>query len=268
MMSWFPLPKDSTFMPADARSTAGSPRCVAVHTRGAVDTAAVHMAQDRVSNVLARFATPADGIRVRLAASACGTGPALIQVNFRLCGAPARIQVPGHGIGQALEAGAGRLARQLHRLTRAWEPHPWPDPQRRVLAAPFEGRIARVKQVHLRSATPGQAIAAMDAMDYDVHLFTDADTGEEAIVYRAGPSGVRLARQHTMRPASTPATFELTVNPRKVPTLTADHAAQRLAEAWLPFVFYTDLPTRRGHLLYRRYDGDLTLICPIDGGTR
>ncbi len=39
----------------------------------------------------------------------------------------------------------------------------------------------------------------MDAMDYDVHIFTDTTTGEEAVVYRAGPAGLRLARQHRER---------------------------------------------------------------------
>jgi hypothetical protein len=31
----------------------------------------------------------------------------------------------------------------------------------------------------------------MDAMDYDVHLFTDADSGEDAVVFRAQDSGHR-----------------------------------------------------------------------------
>lgn len=42
--------------------------------------------------------------------------------------------------------------------------------------------------VRLRTQT------GLNAMDYDVHLFTDAATGEDAVVYRAGPSGLRLAR--------------------------------------------------------------------------
>lgn len=40
----------------------------------------------------------------------------------------------------------------------------------------------------------------MDALDFDAHLFTDADTGETAIVYWAGPLGVRMARQHHVHP--------------------------------------------------------------------
>ncbi|WP_406108004.1 hypothetical protein [Micromonospora globbae] len=33
-----------------------------------------------------------------------------------------------------------------------------------------------------------------------------------------------------------------------------------------PFVFYTDRDTRRGTLLYRRYDGDLGLVAPATRG--
>jgi hypothetical protein len=101
----------------------------------------------------------------------------------------------------------------------------------------------------------------MNAMDYDAHLFHDRESGEDAVVYRAGPSGVRLARQHTMRPPRPTAT-PLTVNPHRVPTLTEAQAAERLAQGWLPFLFYTDRPTGRGHLLYRRYDGHLGLVTP------
>ena len=131
---------------------------------------------------------------------------------------------------------------------------------------PGRGRIARLKTFPLQVGTPWQASAVLTAMDYDVHLYTDAETGEDAIVYRAGPTGLRLARQHSMHPPSTPASAPtpvippVTVNPRRVLTLTAAEAADRLASGWLPFVFYTDRDSRRGNLLYRRYDGDLGLI--------
>ncbi|NUS58959.1 MAG: hypothetical protein HOV66_29505, partial [Streptomycetaceae bacterium] len=99
-------------------------------------------------------------------------------------------------------------------------------------------------------------------MDYDAFLFTDAETGEDAIVYRSGPAGLALARQRTMRPPSLPGPLPLTVNPRKTPVLTAEQAATQLADGWLPFLFYTDAADRRGHLLYRRYDGELGLVVP------
>ena len=128
---------------------------------------------------------------------------------------------------------------------------------------PGDGAIARLKTVRLHAGMPCQAAAILNAMDYDAYLYTDAETGEDAIVYRAGPTGLCLARQHTRRPPALPVTLPLTINPRKTPILTPRQAATRLAQGWLPFVFYTDHDTRRGHLLYRRYDGDLGLITPM-----
>jgi hypothetical protein len=107
-------------------------------------------------------------------------------------------------------------------------------------------------------------------MDYDVHLFTDAETGEDAVVYRAGPSGLRLARQRRMLPpgwswspptASPP--VPLIVNSRPTPTLWKAAAVGRVCEYGLRFLFFTDPASGRGQLLYPRYDGDLALITPI-----
>ena len=46
--------------------------------------------------------------------------------------------------------------------------------------------------------------------------------------------------------------------------LTAGQAADQLAEGWLPFVFFTESHSGRGNLRYRRYDGNLGLVTPID----
>jgi hypothetical protein len=242
---------------------------VDVHTTGRIGSDEVDCIRAMIGAVLVRH-QHADTVRVRVSGAMCSDGPALLQVNLRVCGAPARIQVPGRRLADAVAAAAARLDRQLRRLTTAWQPWPWPDPERRSLGLPGEGRVARLKSYRLQVGMPCQAAAVMGAMDYDVHLFTDAETGEDAVVYRAGPTGVRLARQRTMRPPAMPATLALTINPRRTATLTPAQAAHRLAEHHLPWLFFTDIASGRGHLLYRRYDGDLGLLGPVlaggDGG--
>mgnify|MGYP007061293597 CR=1 FL=1 len=113
----------------------------------------------------------------------------------------------------------------------------------------------------------------MDAMDYDVHLFTDAETGEDAVVYRGGPSGLRLARQHTMyppgwswSPSTTIPPVPLIVNSLPTPVLSEVEAVGRVCEHGLRFLFFTDDATGRGRLLYLRYDGRLGLLTPNAGG--
>ena len=186
-----------------------------------------------------------------------------MQVNLRVCGAPARIQTVGTDTAEAIAAGTARLDRQLDRLTTGWEPWPWPDPDRRALNAPGGRRIHRHKTYTLPVQRPCQATATLNAMDYDAFLFTDADTREDALVYRCGPAGVRLARQYTMRPPWPPTGPPLTVNPRSTLRLTISDATRQVAAGWLPFLFFTEADTGRGNLLYRRYDGGLGLITPV-----
>jgi hypothetical protein len=219
-------------------------------------------AHEAIAAVIAAHRRSADAVRMRITAGNCPGGPALIQVNLRVCGAPARIQIAGRTTAAAIAAAASRLDRQIRRLSTVWEPWPWPDPTRRSLGMPGQGAIARLKTPRLHIGMPCQAAAILNAMDYDVYLYIDAETGEDAIIYRAGPTGLRLARQRHMHPPSMPVTLPLTINPRKIPALTPAQAAQRLADCWLPFVFFTEPAGRRGHLLYRRYDGDLGLIGP------
>lgn len=232
-----------------------------VEVRGGVSAQERDSAEEAVRDVLARHHRVVADARVRVSGAVCG-GPGLVQVNLRVCGAPARVQVPGRTVAAAIATAAARLDRQITRLTTTWQAWPWPDPERRSLGMPGAGRIVREKAYRLRVARPCQAAAALHAMDYDVFLYTDVETGEDAVVYRAGPVGLALARQTTMRPPTLAGPLALTVNPRKTPVLTRQQAARWLADGWLPFLFFTDHDTGRGNLLYRRYDGDLGLVTP------
>lgn len=234
---------------------------VEVRSRGPIGDEAEACARAMVSAVVARHRL-AGGARVRLTGDYHPGGPMVVQVNLRVSGAPARIQVAGPNPADAVAAGAVRLDRQVRRLLTAWEPWPWPDPERRALAVPGRDQITRRKLVPLRPRRTCQAASMLAAMDYDVCLFTDADTGEDAVIYRAGPTGLRVARQRSMRPAPTRGTPAPTVNSRRTPVLTPEAAAAHLAAGWLPFLFFTDQDTGRGCLVYRRYDDGVGLLGP------
>ncbi|MEV6932196.1 hypothetical protein AB0M46_47975 [Dactylosporangium sp. NPDC051485] len=218
-------------------------------------------AQAMITAVVGRH-RGADRPEVRVTAAPCPDGPTLIQVNLRVCGAPARIQVAGPSPAATLAAATVRLDRQIRRLTTAWDPWPWPDPERRPLAVPGRAEVTRHKPVRLHRQRSCQAGAHLAAMDYDAHLFTDAETGEDALVHRAGPTGLQLSRQHSRHPAGPSGTPTPTVNPRPTPVLTPAEAAAHLTEGWLPFLFFTDPATGRGNLAYRRYDGGCALVIP------
>lgn len=213
----------------------------------------------------------AGGARVRLTATDRANGPMLVQVNLRVRDIPARVQAVVGGIDD-LTPVLARLDRQIVRVWAPWRPRPWPDLTAAVLTAPAEEVITRRKPVALQRGTPLEAAPVMDAMDYDMHLFTDAETGEDAVIYRAGPSGLRLARQHTMyppgwswSPATTTRPVPLIVNSRPTPVLSEAAAVKRVCEHRLRFLFFTDDASGRGRLLYLRYDGRLGLLTPNAG---
>ncbi|WP_158675678.1 sigma 54 modulation/S30EA ribosomal C-terminal domain-containing protein [Nocardia stercoris] len=216
-----------------------------------------------VGRMLERYGTPASA-RVRMRPAGPDDGPLLVQVNLQISGRPVRMQTLSTDRHNVL-AVARRLRQQINqRPSRPRNLRTWPDPTREPLTHTTPAPVARRKDCDLSVLAPTAAVIVMDEMDYDVHLFTDADTGEDAIVYRAGPTGARLARQRRADPPATvaPDTAVMTVNPRATLTLTETQAVQRLCEFGLPHLFYTDPDTGRGHLLYRRYDHDLTLITP------
>ncbi len=240
---------------------------ISVHSDGSLRPSDAYYIARGVGRVLQHRGITG-GARVRVAT--LGDAKQLVQVNLCVRGVPTRVQVVTAGLGD-LPTALSRLDRQIVRVWGPWRPRPWPDLARRALAAHADAKLARRKSYVLQGITPLEAVSVMDAMDYDVYLFTDFEAGEDAVVYRAGPSGLRLARQHQMYPpgwswspaAATPP-VPLVVNSHPVPTLTDAAAEDRMREQNLHFLFYTDPVTGRGRLLYPRYDGALGLITPVD----
>ncbi|QLY33797.1 sigma 54 modulation/S30EA ribosomal C-terminal domain-containing protein [Nocardia huaxiensis] len=219
-----------------------------VTTCGPVPSAEVTRVVRGLGRILRRHGVEGP-VRARLHWPDTAAGPddhdesAVVQVATRALGKAYRVQVTGPGRFAstfALERLDLRLSCPPDELSRSW-----PDPARPVLARVSPQRpIVRRKDCHLQVATPAAAARVLDSMDYDAHLFIDADTGADAVVCWTGPLGVRTVRQQ--RDA--------------VPALLDDEAAERLCRGGLPYLFFTDPDTRRGRLLYRRVDGDLTLV--------
>src|SRR5690606_24088436 len=96
--------------------------------------------------------------------------------------------------------------------------------------------------------TPAEATAVMDAMDYDAHLFTDSDTGEDAIVCWNEPVGVSLTRQRTTsrladhqgeRDQDVLDPVPLHVRSEPAPVLTESEAVELLCRRGLALLFFT-----------------------------
>ncbi|MQS17066.1 hypothetical protein F7Q99_33975 [Streptomyces kaniharaensis] len=203
--------------------------------------------------------TLVESLRVRLGTAADG---ALAQVNAEVDGRRIRVQEAAAEFGQSLDRMAQALRGRIRAATESWVPHPWPLTARRrgpAVAAGGVPRIVRVKEPTLVWCSAEAAARTMDAMDYDIHLFTDPATETDAVVYRVGPTGYRLARTTAAAPPRRGA-VPLTVSPHGAPRLTERQAVDRLVCAELPFLFFANPETGRGRVLYRRFDGHLGLI--------
>ncbi|UXA18985.1 sigma 54 modulation/S30EA ribosomal C-terminal domain-containing protein [Mycobacterium sp. SMC-4] len=238
----------------------------------------VEYAREKIAG-LARFAhRPIAHARVRVTRShdlAVGR-PVIAQANLDVAGRPVRAQVQANTAQEALDALAARLRRRLEHVTALWEAPKGPDAAppwrggatfdrmpRPVPRGGDEPRIVRRKTFAMAPCTVDDAIADMETLDYDFHLFTEIGSGATAVVYRGGPTGYRLA---LVAPALAgevaPFTAKVTISPHPLPCLREQDALERLGLLDLPFLFFIDAAQGRASALYRRFDGDYAVITP------
>jgi Sigma 54 modulation/S30EA ribosomal protein C terminus len=124
-----------------------------------------------------------------------------------------------------------------------------------------ERTVVRRKSYALARQTPEEAVADLELLDYDFHLFTEKATGQDSVICRT-PDGYRLTLAHPRPGGPGPADASITISEQPAPRLAPDDAAARLEAFGQPFLFFVDSETSRGNLIYHRYNG---LITPADG---
>ncbi|MCK2220280.1 sigma 54 modulation/S30EA ribosomal C-terminal domain-containing protein [Actinomadura sp. ATCC 31491] len=256
------------------------PADVRVKTRGTIRGDDVEHARLTVAALTRLAHGPVLDARVKLTAGpGAGPGgerPCTAQANLDVNGRPVRAQAVAASAHQAIHLLHDRLRVRLRRDARGWE-----NPRGHVPGAPGapgdrewqrggaprrplpyaarpigERRVVRHKTYALNKLDPDEAAAEMERLDYDFHLFTEATTGVDSFLRRAG-GGYRLAQ---VTPRLTAAPEPITLSPAPAPRLTAEEAVARLEATGLPFVFFANAGTGRGHVLYHRYDGDYGLL--------
>ncbi len=205
---------------------------VVVEARGRVPADLAGYARSRIAALAKHAHEPILYARVKLtkAADPAVTRPAIAQANLDLNGRLVRAHVAAETMREAIDLLHERLVRRLERMAQHWEArrgggptpgeHEWrhgEEPSHRPDYYPRpldERKIVRHKSFTLAVETPDEAAIDMDTMDYDFHLFTDADTGLDSVIYRAGPTGYRLACSAAAPEPAQPAAVALTVSPR------------------------------------------------------
>lgn len=197
----------------------------------------------------------------------------IAQVNMDVRGRPVRAQVEAATAREAIDKLEARMRRRLMHVCELWEPHrgpdaapPWRHAAESAARSPLisgEAFISRRKSFAMAPCTVDDAVVEMELLDYDFHLFNEIGSGAAAVVYRGGPTGLRLALvAPTLADQVAPFERHVSISPHPVPCLREDAAVERLDLMKLPFLFYIDAAAGRASVLYRRLDGDLAAITP------
>lgn len=257
-----------------------SPLDVTVVTEGAMAASVGEHARHRIAAATEHLPAHIGSVRVRLTRHGTGCpAPVTAQVNLAVNGRLVRAQVWARTGREAVDLLDLRLRHVLERWAWRWSlasrhtagpAHPWRhDPVTAIRPRSFQEPHRRQAAVHrkavcLAKETIDGAAFHMDVADYDFHLFVEAGSRQDSVIYHAGPTGYRVAQAHPSVPGDLAhATLPVTMADRRAPVLTVDQAAHRLECSERPFVFFVHTDSGRGNVLYRRYDGDFGLLTPV-----
>lgn len=199
--------------------------------------------------------------------------PNHVEMSLLLDGRPVRAHASATTMREAIDAAIPRLRRRIERADErpralalrhrdeAWHHGDPPAGRTRAFPRPEEERtIVRRKTFAMGPESIEDAICDLEALDHDFFLFVNETTGEENVVARED-GGYRVHQ-------ATPTPDELDrigipigvgPPPAHMDTRTA---TQVLDASDAPFVFFIDVQSGRGNIVYRRYDGHYGLITP------
>ena len=110
-----------------------------------------------------------------------------------------------------------------------------------------EPEIVRHRTPSARPCTVAEAVAELDDLGLDFHLFVEATLGVDAVVHRDGVTGVRLALADG-RADLVEATTTVAAGSVPAPVLRVPEAVEHLRLTGLTFLFFVDAEHGRGCL--------------------
>jgi ribosome-associated translation inhibitor RaiA len=249
---------------------------VSVATHGPIGEHAAAYAEEKVRRACHLAPAPVLFARVALACHRNRslerpyTAKATVDVGGRLV----RAHVAAASATEAVDALESRLRRQLtdlgerreaHRRTGRAQAGEWRHgslPAHRpefFQRPPEERRVVRRKSYALAALTPEEAARELHLLDHDFHLFTDLVSADEAVVYRRpdGELGIQLLEGSIRAIVAPPF-----VQAAPAATMRLAEAIEELDLSGAGFVLFRDAVTRRGAVVYRRYDGHYGLVVP------
>ncbi|SDM35674.1 ribosome hibernation promotion factor [Allokutzneria albata] len=214
-------------------------------TAGAVPLGADEYARKRLAGLARVAPAPVDRVRVRLSrATGSGDRSAVVKAALHISGRVIRAHVAAPTFREAVD----RMRDVLHHRLSVLGSLRTDPPRRRaehrpvrVHRAPADRDLVRRKTYAPEPMSITDARTDMGLLDHDFYLFVDRETGRDTVITHD---------DHAVLDAAV------------APVLPLVHAIERLDLSNEPFVFFVDVDTGRGSLVYLRYDGHYGLISP------
>lgn len=274
---WIGPPTGESVPAAVQTSTGTAP--LETTTQGDVAADDVEYAIRRLGVVMNRVEEPILLARVKLslAADPARSRPAIARASLNVNGRFLGAHVAAHNMAEAVDLLEQRLADQIeHRSQRIealrrhgpgpaapgeWRHADLPASRPEYFERPPDERqLVRHKAFTSAEQSVEEAIFDMEQADYDFYLFRDLASGQDSVVERLDGDAFRL--QHLqpvdVEPAAT--IYAVVRDDRPASALSVAAAVELLAGCDDRFVFFSDVDTGRGCVLYRRYDGHYGLI--------
>ncbi len=253
---------------------------VEVVRKGDVDDDMVEYAMKRIGSAMDLVGAPILFVRVRLTGEVAAPRPrpSLAQVTVDVNGELLRAQVAADTMTEAIDLLYDRLRGQIqHRSERLRarratgrfaQPGEWRHGDLRDDRAlyaerpPDEREVVGKKSFAIDPATPDEAAADMEQLDHDFWLFHDLASDGDAVIEHLPDGGYRLQRAEPVGQEAGPVAIDVTVLPQAPPTIALDEAIRELDDSGQRFLFFVDADTKRGNVVYRRYDGHYGVLTP------
>lgn len=247
--------------------------------RGAVPERAQTYAIERIQQAVEHLNQPCRHVRVKLtgAENPSAERPAMAEATVDLDQFLLRAHSAAATFNQAVDEVADRLAAQMesrrdrkrHRPTRQEaEPGTWRHGNLGRAPTPYfdravaEREIVRHKSFAADELTIDEAAWDMAMLDYDFFLFVELETGRDALIERRADGSLSVHHLDPDPAVEIPAVTEFERCGTVPPELSVSQAVDLLNETGDPLLFFCNVTSRRGNVIYRRYDGHYGLITP------
>ncbi|HSK59121.1 MAG TPA: sigma 54 modulation/S30EA ribosomal C-terminal domain-containing protein [Actinomycetospora sp.] len=229
-----------------------------IELRGTIAHDLAEYAREKVLLALDHGVDPIGPARVRVVRhdDPAREHPVVASAHVDLAGRRLHAQVVADAPREAVDLLVDRLRRQVgdvHARRRLRRPEAPDRPDDHDLV------IARHDVVQAVPTSVDDAVAILDDRGDAFHLFVERTTGRHAVVYRAGPTGRRLALDDGSAPA-VPVPAGVTTS--ALPALLAgpERAVERLRLAGLPFLFFHDPDRSRSRVVHLDGAGRVVLV--------